>query len=117
MATKDLFTPGEAFDRPLLPQRQDAGPWARRAVVYATCALALNALIGDRGLAEMLRARQQLRRTAADLEALRRTNANLSHLIGNLTSDHRTIESIARDELGLIRKGEVLVVVKDVAGR
>ena len=117
MPAKDLFPPGEAFDRPLLPQRQDAGPWLRRAIVFVTCALALNALIGDRGLAEMLRARQQLRQTAADLESLRRTNANLSILIETLNSDVRTIENIARDELGLIRKGEVLIVLKDVPAR
>jgi cell division protein FtsB len=117
MSAKDLFTPGEAFDRPLLPRRQDAGPWVRRAIVFVTCALALNALIGDRGLAEMLRARQQLRQTAADLDGLRRTNANLATLIENLNTDVRTIENIAREELGLIRKGEVLVVVKDVPAR
>ena len=114
MAAKDLFRPGEAFERPLLPPRQDAGPWARRAIVFVTCALALNALIGERGLAEMLRARQQLRQTAADLDGLRRTNANLTTLIGKLNTDVRTIEHIARGELGLIRKGEVLIVVKDI---
>ena len=117
MAKQDLFSPGEAFDRPLLPARQDAGPWARRAIVFVTCALALNALIGDRGLAEMLRARQEMRQTAADLDTLRRTNANLAHLIENLNTDTRTIENIARDELGLIRKGEILIVVKDVPAR
>ena len=117
MAAKDLFTPGEAFDRPLLPQRQDAAPWVRRAIVFVTCTLALNALIGDRGLAEMLRARQQLRQTATDLDSLRRANASLTTLIENLNTDVRTIENIARDELGLIRKGELLIVVKDVPAR
>ena len=114
MAKQDLFTPGEAFDRPLLPPRQDGGPWARRAIIFVTCTLALNALIGDRGLAEMLRARQELQQTAADLDRLKRTNAGLTRLIDHLTTDTRTIENIARGELGLIRKGEVLIVVKDV---
>jgi cell division protein FtsB len=117
MLMKDLFGPVRAIERPAVPRRQNPGPWVRRTLVFITCALALNALIGERGLAETLRARQQLRRAATDLDALKQRNASLTHQIEALQKDLGTIEHIARDELGLIRKGEVLVVVKDVPGR
>lgn len=101
----------------MLPSRADYSRWVPRTIVFITCALALNALIGERGLAETLRARQQLRRTQAELTVLRRQNGELSHQIHSLSKDLGTIELIAREELGLIRKGEVLVVVKDIPQR
>lgn len=107
----------EAADRPILARRADYGPWVRRSIVFISCALGLNALIGERGLAETLRARQQLERTAAELTAVRRQNARLVDQIDALSRDPATIELIARDELGMIRKGEVLVLVKDVPQR
>ena len=103
-----------SFDRPQLPRRGYEGPWIRRAVVFVSCALALNALIGERGLAETIRARKQLRQTTAELAHLRRQNAGLLKHVERLRSDRQTIEHIARAELGLIRRGEVLVILKDV---
>jgi cell division protein FtsB len=117
MINRDSKASGEPADRPEPPRRQDLGPWVRRALVFVLCALAMNALIGERGLAETLRARQQLREAAAQLNQLKRENANLFKLAGALQSDRRTIENIARAELGLLRKGEVLVVVRDVPAR
>jgi cell division protein FtsB len=41
-------------------------------------------------------------------------NDRLRDQIRRLTSDPETIESVAREELGLIRPGELVFVVKDV---
>jgi cell division protein FtsB len=117
MATKELFGRVGAVARPAVPRRHNPGPWVRRSLIFITCALALNALIGERGLAETLRARQQLRHADTELHAIKNRNAGLSHLIDALQRDLGAIEHIARDELGLIRKGEVLVLVKDVPAR
>jgi hypothetical protein len=46
-----------AADRPRPAPRRDASPWLRRALVFAICALLLDALFGDRGLAETRRGR------------------------------------------------------------
>jgi cell division protein FtsB len=81
------------------------------------CALTLNALIGERGLAETIRVRKELRRFAVQLSELRRENARLADYADRLLTDPLTIENLARQELGLIRKGEVLIVVKDVPQR
>jgi cell division protein FtsB len=90
-------------------------PWVRRGLVFAVCALTLNALIGERGLAETIRVRKELRRFSAQLTELRRENARLAEYAQRLLTDPRTIENLARQELGLIRNGEVLIVVTDVS--
>jgi cell division protein FtsB len=46
---------------------------------------------------------------------LRHENTQLHDTAERLRTDPTTIESLARETLGLIRPGEVLVVVKDVA--
>jgi cell division protein FtsB len=102
---------------PSPPRRQYEGPWLRRGILFVSCALALNALIGDRGLGETFRARRELQHTTTELALLKHQNASLLRQAGQLKSDSRTIEHIARSELGLIRPGEVLVVVKDVPAR
>lgn len=79
--------------------------------------MTLNALIGERGLSETIRVRKQLRQSSAELSELRHENARLADYAGKLRSDPGTIEHLARQELGMIRKGEVLIVVKDVPKR
>ena len=85
-------------------------PWA---LAFVACALAINALIGDRGLAQTFRARGEQARLTADLARIRQENASLQDRINHLY-DPRTIEELARQELGLTRKGEVLVLIKNV---
>ena len=102
---------------PKLPARHGQSPWPRRGLVFLACALAINALIGERGLADTLRARTQFQTLTAELAALRRENARLAEYADRLATDPHTIEAIARGELGLMRKGEVLVLVKDVPAR
>ena len=45
---------------------------------------------------------------------MRDENARLRELADRLETDPTTIESLAREKLGLVRPGEILVVVKDV---
>jgi cell division protein FtsB len=82
-------------------------------LVFATIVLVVDALVGEKGLIETLRARRQYREVAASLETLRRENQRLRDEVLRLLDDPATIEAVARKELGLIRPGEVLVVVKD----
>jgi len=104
-------------DLPRLSPTRGQSPWIRRGLLFAVCALTLNALIGERGLAETIRVRKELRQFSAQLAELRRENARLADYADRLLTDPRTIENLARQELGLIRKGEVLIVVKDVPQR
>lgn len=86
-----------------------------RAYVFAFIASALtaHALLGERGAIEMLRARREYRSAAESLAALRAANARLRTDARLLRSDRRTIEAIARKDLGLARPGEQIVIVTD----
>jgi cell division protein FtsB len=86
-------------------------------LVLVTVVLVVDALVGDKGLMETMRASRQFADLAASLTALRQQNAQLRDEIRRLREDPGTIESIAREELGLIRPGELLFVVKDADKR
>ena len=101
-------------DLPRLAPRQVPNRWLPWALAFVACAVALNALIGDRGLAQTLRARGEQQRLTGDLTRIRHENAGLQDRIHRLRHDPRTIEELARQELGLARKGEVLVLIKNV---
>jgi cell division protein FtsB len=79
--------------------------------------LAVNALIGERGLSETIRAHQDFNRAIAELSRLQYENAVLADTLRRLLHDAPTIEDVARAELGLVKPGEILVVVKPAARR
>ncbi len=101
--------------QPVMP----APPSVRRRVVnytltFITIVLIVDALVGDKGLLETMRARKQYAEVSASLEALRQENDRLRDEMHRLTDDPAMIESVARQELGLVRPGELVFVVKDV---
>jgi cell division protein FtsB len=96
-----------------LPPRRRERPWIRRALIFIACVVALDALVGERSFLQALRARKDLARVAAEVRELRRQNLELSRYVEQLGHDSRAIELMARDELGLIRRGEILVFVAE----
>ena len=83
-------------------------------MVAVGCVLVIDALVGDRGLLAMLKARQQYRTLETALARSRGENAQLREQARQLREDPQAIEDIARRELGLIRPGEKLFIIKDV---
>jgi cell division protein FtsB len=73
----------------------------------------VDSLVGEKGLMESMRARKQYRELAASLDAVRRENDRMREEVRRLKEDPSAIESLARKELGLIRPGEVLFIIKD----
>lgn len=94
-------------------QRRRQARLVRWAVVFFSCVLLLDALFGDRGLARSIRARQELRLASERLDHLKSDNAALRDQARRLQEDPATLEAVARRELGLIRQGEILVLLKD----
>ena len=82
-------------------------------LVFAAGVLMVDALVGDQGLIERLRAGRQLQQAEAGLAALRQENAQMREYVRRLNEDATLIELLAREELGLIRPGEVLFIIKD----
>jgi cell division protein FtsB len=92
---------------------------SRRVIRWLLAAFAVvvvvDALVGERGLLAMLRARRQYDELVAGIQRQRALNERLREEARRLTDDPRTIEEIARRDLGLIRPGEHLFIIKDLA--
>ena len=82
-------------------------------LLFLGCLLFLDALVGEKGLVENLKARQQFQATERSLARLKDENARLTKEVELLRKDPETIEGIARRELGLMKPGEKLFHVKD----
>lgn len=82
-------------------------------LVFVSVVLVVDALVGEKGLVDTLRARRQHAALAAALAQKRQENARLRDDIRRLNEDPGAIESLAREELGLIREGELLFIVRD----
>jgi cell division protein FtsB len=84
-------------------------------LLFVALALVLDGIAGERGWFANRRDRQQLDQAEQELEATRRENAELRDLAHRLQSqDPITIEDLARRELGFIRPGEKVFIVRDV---
>ena len=94
--------------------RRRRGKIVRYLIVAVGCVLIIDALVGDRGLLAMVKARQQYRSLETSLVQSRAENAQLREQARQLREDPQAIEEIARRELGLIRPGEKLFIIKDV---
>jgi cell division protein FtsB len=82
-------------------------------LVFVTVVLVLDSLMGDKGLMERMRARRTYLQAAASLHELKRENANLRERIRRLNEEPSEIEWIAREELGFVKPGEVLFIIRD----
>jgi cell division protein FtsB len=93
-------------------------PLWRRALNYlllfATAVVLVDALVGERGLVATTRARREAAELKAAVDELRAENARLAKTARELDSDPSAVEEAAREKLGLIKPGEVLVIIKDV---
>ena len=83
-------------------------------LLFVASVIVVDGLVGDRGLLAMLRARQEYDELARTIARTRAENARLRDEARRLTDDPNAIEEIARRDLGLIRPGEKVFIVKDV---
>lgn len=72
--------------------------------------LVLLIVFGDNGLMELSRLRAQEQAMADQNESLARENVNLYRTIGRLKNDPVYIESVARNELGMVGKDDVIII-------
>jgi len=114
MAAASTNSTRDTGPAPAIPRRHQPRRFWSHVVLFAACVLLVNALIGDRGLMDTLRARKAYAAAAGDLTRLKHENAALRDEVRRLRNDPATIESVARGELGLVRPGEILVTIRDV---
>jgi len=83
-------------------------------LIFVASVIVVDALVGERGLVAMLRARHQYDELSASIARQRAENARLREIARRLREDPSAIEEIARRELGLIKHGERVFIVKDL---
>lgn len=88
---------------------------ANLASVIALIALVVGSLFGDRGVLQLLAEKEKAADLARQIDELRAENGRLARDIAALRSDPRSIERLAREELGLARPGETVFVIRDDA--
>ena len=105
-------TPRRRARAPKKPTRN--GRIVQLLVLLVASIIIVDGLVGDRGLLAMLRARHEYEQLAGSIARQRAENARLRDQARRLREDPSAIEEIARRELGLIRPGERVFIVKDV---
>jgi cell division protein FtsB len=78
---------------------------ARYVLGFVTVVLVIDAIVGEKGLLTLLKARR-------DFHAVE--NTQLREDARRLREDPTAIEELARRELGLIKPGEKLFIIRDV---
>jgi len=86
----------------------------RLLVVFVASLILADGLVGERGLLATLRARREYEALSAEIDRQRTENARLREEARRLTDDPQAIEEVARRELGLIKPGEKVFIVKDI---
>jgi cell division protein FtsB len=86
---------------------------ARYVLVVVTVVLLVDAVVGEKGLLALLQARKQFAAVERALEQSRDDNASLRQTARRLREDPSAIEAVARKELGLIKPGEKVFIVRD----
>ena len=89
----------------------------RHALVFITAVIIIDAIAGEKGLLALLQARREYSALERSLERARAENAELRDMARRLREDPSAIEEQARRELGLIKPGEVLFIVKDISSK
>ena len=86
----------------------------RYALLFITAVLIADALVGEKGLLALMQARREFRAVDHALQRARDDNAALRDEARRLREDPATIEALARRDLGLIKPGEMLFIVRDI---
>ena len=83
-------------------------------LLFIASVIVVDGVVGDRGLLATLRARQQYDALSSAISRQRAENTRLREVARRLREDPSAIEEVARRELGLIKPGERVFIVKDV---
>ncbi len=83
-------------------------------VLFVASVIVVDSLVGERGLLAILRARHEGEQLSAIIARQRDENARLREQANRLRDDPTAIEEIARRELGLIKPGERVFILKDI---
>jgi len=87
--------------------RRPLGP-RLRLVALLLLGLAAASVVGNRGLVRLYQMHQTKAALIREIEQLAATNAALTEEVRALRTDPSRVEAIAREELGLVKPGEIV---------
>lgn len=87
----------------------------RLLLLFFAAVFVADAMVGERGLVAVFRARHEYQNLTIEIERLKTQNADLRGQARRLREDAAAIEAVARQELGLIRPGEKVFIIRNVA--
>ena len=96
----------------LIPRRRGRQA-LQYALVFVGCVLVIDALVGDKGVLQMLKKRQQAQALDQQVTTAQAENARLRAQIKRINEDPAALEEMARRDLGLIKPGEKLFIIRD----
>ena len=105
---------GASLVKPLPYRRQRRSLWLTRALLFATVVVLVDAVVGRAGVAETIRVGRAYEEVQEMLWALRAENAALAEQARRLAEEPGAVESRAREDLGFLRPGEIVFVLKPV---
>jgi cell division protein FtsB len=114
LAKKDETRPASRRRAPTAKRPTRTRPIVHLLLIFVASVIVVDALVGERGLVAMFRARHEYDELAASIARQRAENARLRETARRLREDPSAIEEIARRELGLIKPGERVFIVKDL---
>ena len=96
----------------------DTGSPVRRRMVRTGLLLVLafalvDGVFGERGLLANMEVRQRIAVQQAAIDEMTTRNDALTEEIRRLREDPAAVEELAREELGLIKDGELLIILRD----
>jgi cell division protein FtsB len=97
--------------KPTVPLRR--GRFTRYLLGFIAVILLADAIVGEKGLLSLIKARRDFQLVEQALQQSRLHNAELREQARRLREDSRAVEEVARRELGLIKPGEKLFIVRE----
>ena len=97
-----------------LPTPGRARGFVRFILVFVTAVILVDTVFGEKGVLALSKSRRQLDRIERALEQARDENQQLRAEARRLREDASAIEALARGELGLIKPGEKLFIIRDI---
>ncbi|NIO09618.1 MAG: septum formation initiator family protein [Deltaproteobacteria bacterium] len=91
-----------------MPPRVKSRPWLGFALLLLLVGFAVFTALGERGVLHLWRLTEENKRLGEKNFRLHRDNEILREKIHRLRHDNRYLEKIAREELGLVRPGEIV---------
>ncbi|GAB6908043.1 putative Cell division protein FtsB [Desulfosarcina cetonica] len=91
--------------------------WGIGIAILLLLNLLLFIVFGDKGLVELSRLKAQEQTLAGENETLAMENVGLYRTIGRLKRDPVYIESVARNELGMVGENDLIIIRPQGDGR